>query len=65
MNEGEVYEIRLADGEVLEGYTLYERNKDTLIVGYDGEQDDPSLKGSLGLRRIIRLSDVKEMLPVG
>lgn len=64
LNEGEVYEITLKDGEELAGYTLYEIGEDTITVGYDGEQDDPSVEG-IGLKRIIRIADVEEITPIG
>ena len=63
LNDGEVYEITLKDGEELSGYTLYEIGKGTITVGYDGEQEDPSLEG-IGLKRIIRLADVEEISPI-
>jgi hypothetical protein len=63
LNEGDVYDITLTNGEELSGYTLYAVGTDTITVGYDGEQDDPSLEG-IGLKRVIRLADVEEISPV-
>ena len=63
LNEGVIYEITLKDGEELSGYTLYEIGEGTITVGYDGEQEDPSLE-DIGLKRIIRLADVEEISPI-
>ena len=64
LNEGDVYDIVLTNGEELAGYTLYAVGADTITVGYDGEQDDPTLAGTIGLKRVVNLKDVEEISPV-
>ena len=66
LEQGQVYDITLRNGEELAGYTLYEMGEGTITVGYDGHDDDPTLPPeAVGLRRIVRMSDVKDINPIG
>ena len=66
LNEGDVYDIVLTNGEELAGYTLYAVGAETITVGYDGHEDDPTLPpDTAGLKRVVNLDDVEDISPVG
>jgi len=52
MEVGNVYEITLKNGDVLAGYTVYDKTGDSYTVGYDG------LDGNLDYRQVVKEEDI-------
>ena len=59
LNEGDVYDIVLTNGEELSGYTLYVICGKTMLA-----KQIPTLAGTIGLKRVVNLKDVEEIYPV-
>lgn len=62
----ELVDIVLRNGEILEGYTLFRRGKDSVTVGYAGHEEDPAVDPAvIGIKREIPLADIVKITPVG
>lgn len=57
---GGLYEIELKNGESLFGYTVYKRNGDEYVVGYDGVDGGDDVRLKVNIKNIKSAEEVDD-----